>query len=142
MPPATLWSTALPNHESLQVTVNGEKIGELTAKGEDAYTKRLRLLFPGKYRLKVTTEVEDRKLSASSTVNINSNDTINLNISTETFTVKSVPNGVVYIDGQNAGSLDDSGALTLKDYPVTQNMSLYVAYQNGDNVVRSSPECF
>ena len=72
-------------------------------------------------------------------MNINSNDTINLNISTETFTVKSVLNGMVYIDGQNAGSLDDSGVLTLKDYPVTKNMSLYVAYQNGDNVVQSSP---
>ena len=121
------------------MTVNGEKIGKLTAKGENAYTKRLGLIFPGKYRLKVTAEVEGRKLSASSTVNINSDDTINLNISTETFTVKSVPNGVVYVDGQNVGSLDDSGELTLKDYPVTKNMSLYVAYQNGDNLVQSNP---
>lgn len=127
------------NHEGSQVTVNGEKIGKLTAKGENAYTKRLGLIFPGKYRLKVTAEVEGRKLSASSTVNINSDDTINLNISTETFTVKSVPNGVVYVDGQNVGSLDDSGELTLKDYPVTKNMSLYVAYQNGDNLVQSNP---
>lgn len=135
----TYQPAVVTNHEGSEVTVNGEKIGKLIAKGENAYTKRLGLLFPGKYRLKVTTEVEGRKLSASSTVNINSNDTINLNISTETFTVKSVPNGVVYLDGQNAGSLDDSGILTLKDYPVTKNMSLYVAYQNGDNVVQSSP---
>lgn len=135
----TYQPAVVTNHEGSQVTVNGEKIGKLTSKGENAYTKRLGLLFPGKYRLKVTAEVEGRKLSASSTVNINSDDTINLNISTKTFTVKSVPNGVVYVDGQNVGSLDDSGELILKDYPVTKNMSLYVAYQNGDNVVQSSP---
>ena len=49
----TYQPAVVTNHESSQVTVNGEKIGEL----KDAYTKRLGLLFPGKYRFKVTTEV-------------------------------------------------------------------------------------
>ncbi len=65
-------------------------------------------------------------LLAQSTTNVWSSDTVNLDIHTETLTIKSVSNGTVYINDKKVGTLNGKGNLVLKDYPITKNMTLYV----------------
>lgn len=130
------------NHGNSQVTMNGKKIGKLNG-SDGKYSKKLDLVFPGKYHFTVKSEVEGRNLSATSTTNIWANKTLNMDIKTETFKVKSVPNGVVYINDKNAGTLDKDGEITFKSYPITRNMELYVLY-NGtkSELVTDMPDSF
>ncbi len=51
-----------------------------------------------------------------------------MDIETQTFSVKSVPNGEVYINDKKVGTLDNNGEITFKSYPITPNMALYVLY--------------
>lgn len=105
------------------------------------------LLFFPKYQLRVTTyqpEVETNHANSQITVNgknvgklSRSNKSIDMSIATQTFTVKSVPTGVVYINDEKVGTLDNSGKLTLKSYPLTKNMELYVTYGSGKKQVKS-----
>lgn len=115
------------NHGNSQVTMNGKKIGRLNG-SDGKYSKKLDLVFPGKYHFTVKSEVAGRTLSATSTTNIWANKTLNMDIKTETFKVKSVPNGVVYINNKKVGTLDKDGEITFKSYPITRNMELYVLY--------------
>ncbi|MGN1272497.1 MAG: TcaA 3rd/4th domain-containing protein, partial [Lactobacillus sp.] len=84
-------------------------------------------------------QVAGRKLSATSTANIFGNKTLDMDIATQTFSVKSVPNGVVYINDKKAGTLDSNGEITFKSYPVTKNMELYVMYNNNGKSIKSEP---
>lgn len=122
------------NHGDSVVSMNGKNIGKLSG-DNDKYYKKLSLVFPGKYHFTVKSQVEGRTLSAISTTNIWANKTLNMDIKTQTFSVKSVPNGVVYINDKKAGTLDSKGEATFKSYPITRNMELYVLYnKDGQNV--------
>lgn len=60
-----------------------------------------------------------------------------MNIATQTFSVKSVPGGEIYINDKKVGVLDKNGEATFKDYPITKNIQLYVIYKNGKNSIKS-----
>ncbi|GAA2867725.1 zinc-ribbon domain-containing protein [Lactobacillus intestinalis] len=115
------------NHGDSSVTMNGKSIGKLSG-DNGKYYKKLSLVFPGKYHFAVNSKVEGRSLSATSTSNIWANKTLNMDIETQTFSVKSVPNGEVYINDKKVGTLDNDGEITFKSYPITRNMALYVLY--------------
>ena len=115
------------NHGDSSVTINGKSIGKLSG-DNGKYYKKLSLIFPGKYHFAVNSKVEGRSLSATSTSNIWANKTLNMDIETQTFSVKSVPNGEVYINDKKVGTLDNDGEITFKSYPITPNMALYVLY--------------
>lgn len=124
------------NHSNSTVTVNGKNIGGLSG-SSGKYYKKLSLVFPGKYHFNVKSEVSGRTLTATSTANIWSNKTLDMDIQTQTFSVKSVPNGVVYINDKKVGTLDSKGEISFKDYPITRNMELYVVYNNKGKSIQS-----
>ncbi|GAA3639046.1 hypothetical protein GCM10022297_16560 [Lactobacillus hamsteri] len=124
------------NHSDSVVTVNGKNIGKLSS-NSDKYYKKLSLVFPGKYHVVVKSKVAGRNLSATSTANIWGNKTLDMDIATQTFSVKSVPNGVVYINDKKVGTLDSNGETTFKSYPITRNMELYVLYNNDGKNIKS-----
>lgn len=115
------------NHGNSVITMNGKNVGKLTG-SDGSYSKKLGLVFPGKYHFTVKSQVEGRTLSATSTTNIWANKTLSMDIKTQTFKVKSVPNGEVYINDKKVGTLDKDGEITFKSYPITRNMELYVLY--------------
>lgn len=124
------------NHSNSVAKVNGKELGSFS--GEDGkYYKKLSLVFPGKYHFDVKSQVEGRDLKASSTVNIWDNKTVNLEIKTQTFNVKSVPGGDVYINDKKVGTLDENGEARFKSYPITRNMELYVVYHDGKKTMQS-----
>lgn len=125
------------NHANSQITVNGKSVGKLSRSNNGSYYKKLSLVFPGRYQVKINSTVAGRDLTASSIVNVKSNKSIDMSIATQTFTVKSVPTGVVYINDEKVGTLDNSGKLTLKSYPLTKNMELYVTYGSDKKQVKS-----
>ena len=122
------------NHGNSEVSMNGKNIGKLSS-DDGKYAKKLQLVFPGKYHFTVKSQVAGRTLTATSTTNIWANKTLNMDIKTQTFSVKSVPNGEVYINDKKVGTLDKDGEITFKSYPITRNMELYVLY----NGVKSEP---
>lgn len=126
------------NHANSVVKVNGKNVGNLS-KSSDGYYKKMGLIFPGKYHVVVNSQVAGRKLSATSTANIFGNKTLDMDIATQTFSVKSVPNGVIYINDKKVGTLDSKGEATFKSYPITKNMELYVMYNNNGKSIKSEP---
>ena len=126
------------NHANSVVKVNGKNIGNLS-KNSDGYYKKMGLIFPGKYHVVVNSQVAGRNLSATSTANIFGNKTLDMDIATQTFSVKSVPNGVIYINDKKVGTLDSKGEATFKSYPITKNMELYVMYNNNGKSIKSEP---
>lgn len=126
----------ITNHGNSTVTVNGKNIGGLSG-SSGKYYKKLSLVFPGKYHFNVKSEVSGRTLTATSTANIWANRTLDMDIETQTFSVKSVPNGVVYINDKKVGTLDSKGEISFKDYPITRNMELYVLYNNKGKSIQS-----
>lgn len=113
------------NHYNSTLNMNKQNMGSLRGSG-DNYSKKISAILPGEYHFIINSQVSGRKLSATSNVNVWSNKAIDMNIRTDTFTVKSVPNGLVYINDKKVGTLDSKGNLKLKDYPITKNMNLYV----------------
>lgn len=113
------------NHANSVVKVGDKSLGTLTKSG-GSYVKTAPAIIPGKYTFSIKSNVEGRKLTATSTTNVWSSDTVNLDIHTETLNIKSVPNGTVYINDKKVGTLNGKGNLVLKDYPITKNMTLYV----------------
>lgn len=113
------------NHANSVVKVGDKSLGTLTKSG-GRYVKTAPAIIPGKYTFSIKSNVEGRKLTATSTTNVWSSDTVNLDIHTETLNIKSVPNGTVYINDKKVGTLNGKGNLVLKDYPITKNMTLYV----------------
>lgn len=101
-------------------------------------SQKLSPIFPGKYNFVVKSKVSGRNLSANSDVKVWSNASINMNIETKNFTVKSVPDGIVYINDKKAGTLDKNGKLTFNEYPVTKNMSLYVTTEFKGKTLKSN----
>ncbi|MBU3827575.1 MAG: zinc-ribbon domain-containing protein [Candidatus Lactobacillus pullistercoris] len=124
------------NHGDSTVTVNGQDIGKLSG-DSGKYYKKLNLVFPGKYHFNVKSKVAGRVLTATSTANIWGNKTLNMNIETQTFSVKSVPGGQVYINDKKVGDLDKDGKATFESYPITKNMELYVTYNTGNKTIKS-----
>lgn len=132
----TYQPTVETNHADSKITMNGKKLGKLSSDGGE-YTTKLGLLFPGTYNVKAVSQVAGRELTLTSEVDVTSNKTINMDIETKTFTVKSVPNGIVYINGEKEGTLNSKGELTLKSYPFFNKLKLYVSYNTGKNTIKS-----
>ena len=128
--------TVRTNHSKSVVKMNDENIGKLHQSG-DKYVKKLQPILPGKYDFSINSNVQGRKLSASSQNNIWSNDNINLNIKTATLDIRSLPNGVVYINNKKIGSLNSRGRLQLKEYPITESMSLFIRSNAGNKTIQS-----
>lgn len=125
------------NHGDSQVLINGKDIGRLSSVSDGQYNKKIALIFPGKYNIVVKSKVAGRNLTATSTANIWSNKTLNMDIATQTFSVKSVPNGEVYINDKKVATLDENGDANFKSYPITKNMELYVLYNANGKKLRS-----
>ena len=113
------------NHANSEVKIGKKSLGKLTKSGS-SYVKTISAMLPGKYNFSIKSNVEGRNLTATSTNNVWSSNNINLDIHTETLEIKSVPNGIVYINDKKVGTLNNGGNLVLKDYPITKNMTLYV----------------
>ena len=102
------------NHPNSTLSLNHKKVGSLT-ENSNSYSKKIGPVLPGQYHLLVNSKVSGRNLSVASTVNVWSNNDINMNIATKTFTVASVPNGKVYINDKFAGQLDKKGELRFRN---------------------------
>ncbi|MDF7669197.1 zinc-ribbon domain-containing protein [Lactobacillus sp. ESL0703] len=124
------------NHRDTRVLVNGKSGGQVKGSA-DSYYKKLSPLFPGKYHLEVDSVVSGRELKADSTVNVWSNKTINMNIKTATFSIASVPGGTIYINDKKVGVLSGNGSKVFKNYPITDNMEVYVTTTFGSQTIKS-----
>lgn len=124
------------NHNHSTLEVNGHSLGEMEGAGQNFY-QALGMVFPGRYHLAVDTTVSGRRLKADSVVNIWTNRTVDMTIKTGTFQVRSVPNGVVYINDHKAKKLDVNGQAVFKNYPLARDMELYVRSTYDGKKIRS-----
>ena len=105
--------------------------------GNQNYYQDLGLVFPGRYHILVKSKVNNRKLDADSIVNIWSNKTVDMKIKTATFQIRSVPNGVVYINDHKAATLNKKGHYTFKDYPLAKRMEIFVKSKVDGQTIKS-----
>ncbi|MGN1272401.1 MAG: TcaA 3rd/4th domain-containing protein [Lactobacillus sp.] len=113
------------NHVNSTLFINHKNFGQMEG-GNQNYYQDLGLVFPGRYHILVKSTVNGRKLDADSIVNIWSNKTVDMNIKTATFQVRSVPNGVIYVNDRKAAKLNKYGNYTFKDYPIAKRMEIYI----------------
>ena len=139
----TIYATVATNHSSSSVTVNGKYIGHVkrgnfdSEKPDNKYGVRLKHLFVGTYHIKVKSNISGRNLSTTSNYDLWSSGTVDIRIRTESFTVKSTPGAILYLNDQKAGILNKKGQLTFKDYPVTDKLKIYVKAKVGNNTIKS-----
>lgn len=113
------------NNPKSTLYVNGQNYGRMEGADQNFY-QDLGMVFPGRYHLAVNTKVQGRKLKASSVTNIWSNRTVNMTIKTGTFQIRSVPEGMVYINDRRVKRLDKNGQAVFKNYPLSKDMELYI----------------
>ena len=113
------------NHSGSTLLINHKNFGQMEG-GNQNYYQDLGMVFPGRYHISVKSTVNGRKLDADSIVNIWSDKTVDMNIKTATFQVRSVPNGIIYVNDRKAAKLNKYGNYTFKDYPITKRMEIYI----------------
>ena len=113
------------NHSGSILLINHKNFGQMEG-GNQNYYQDLGMVFPGRYHISVKSTVNGRKLDADSIVNIWSDKTVDMNIKTATFQVRSVPNGIIYVNDRKAAKLNKYGNYTFKDYPITKRMEIYI----------------
>ncbi|MBI0121386.1 zinc-ribbon domain-containing protein [Lactobacillus sp. M0398] len=139
----TIYATVATNHSSSSVTINGKYIGHVkrgsfdSEKQDNKYGVKLKRLFVGTYHIKVKSNISGRNLSTTSNYDLWSSGTVDMGIRTESFTVKSTPGAILYLNDQKAGTLNKKGQLTFKDYPVTDKLKIYVKAKVGNNTIKS-----
>lgn len=124
------------NHANSTIYVNNKKFGGVDGSGEDYY-KKIAPLFPGKYHIEVKSVASGYQLSADKSTTIFSNKEINMNIKTVNFMIKSIPSATIYINDKKVGNLDKRGAKVFKDYPVTDDMKIYVVTKVDGKSIKS-----
>ena len=124
------------NHANSTIYVNNKKFGGVDGSGEDYY-KKIAPLFPGKYHIEVKSIASGHQLSADKSTTIFSNKEINMNIKTVNFMIKSIPSATIYINDKKVGNLDKRGAKVFKDYPVTDDMKIYVVTKVDGKSIKS-----
>ena len=124
------------NHPDSMLTV--DKKAPIKMKGADQdYYADIGKVLPGRYHFLVRTKVAGRTLKADSITNVWSDKTINMTIKTGSFQVRSVPNGVVYINDKKAKTLNKYGQTSFNNYPLAKNMELYVQAKYDGKTIRS-----
>lgn len=113
------------NHSGSTLLINHKNFGQMEG-GNQNYYQDLGMVFPGRYHISVKSMVNGRKLDADSIVNIWSDKTVDMNIKTATFQLRSVPNGIIYVNDRKAAKLNKYGNYTFKDYPITKRMEIYI----------------
>lgn len=126
------------NHPDSTLYINKKNYGKMDG-GNQNYYQDLGLVFPGRYHVLVKSEVNKRHLDADSIVNVWSNKTINMKIKTATFQIRSVPNGVVYVNDRKAATLNKKGRYTFKDYPIAKRMEIFVKSKADGKIIKSEP---
>lgn len=124
------------NHPASTLAINDQSPIKMTGADQNYYADLGKVL-PGRYRLVVKTKVAGRDLKADSIVNIWSSKTINMKIKTGSFQVRSVPNGVVYINDKKVKILDKYGQASFINFPLAKNMELYVQAEHDGKTIRS-----
>lgn len=124
------------NHANSILTVDGRKYGKMEGGGQNYY-QDLGLAFPGRYHFLVQTTVSGRKLKTSAITNVWSNKTINLKIKTGTFQIRSVPNGLVYINDKKVKRLNKNGQASFVNYPLAKDTELYIETKYAGKKIKS-----
>lgn len=128
--------TVETNHEGSTLYVNNKNMGRFSAADEN-YVKKVTDLLAGEYVFTVTSPVSGRVLKSSSTERA-SNSTIDMSIQTQIFTVKGPAHSKIYINDNNAGTLDKNGEKTFNNYPVSKEMNLYLTTNVNKKTLKSS----
>ncbi|MCP9331164.1 TcaA 3rd/4th domain-containing protein [Lactobacillus kefiranofaciens] len=124
------------NHADSTLYVDRKNYGQMQG-GDQNYYQDLGLVFPGRYHVLVKAKVNGRQLDADSIVNIWSNKTVNMKIKTATFQIRSVPNGIIYVNDRKVGKLTKNGTYTFKDYPIAKRMEIYIKSKSDGQTIKS-----
>lgn len=120
-----VYPTVTTNHTGNVISLDNHKIATATT---DSYTKKLSALVPGEYHLQSKGRIGGHNLTNSGDYHITSSKTYDLQLTTITVDLDTVPGSAVYLNGKKLGTADSSGTYRLKNEPWSSDMAVYAAY--------------
>lgn len=124
------------NSSGAEIKLNGNKVA--TADSDD-YSKTISGLVPGNYKLESIGSVDGDKLSNQSTEFIGGSSTsVNLDLSTITFRIKSIANADIFVNSKKVGTTSESGSATIGPIASSGNNLLQLKEKVGDNTLTTS----
>ncbi|MHC9537542.1 TcaA 3rd/4th domain-containing protein [Dellaglioa sp. BT-FLS60] len=124
------------NTSGAVIKMNDKKIA--TANSDD-YSKTITGLVPGSYKIEATGAVDGTKLNNESTEILNSpTSSVNLDLSTITFRIKSIAKADIYVNSKKVGTTNGSGTATIGPIASSGNNILQLKEKVGDNTLVTS----
>lgn len=120
-----VYPTVTTNHTGNKITLDHKQIATATS---DNYSKRLSALAPGQYHLQASGKVGKHNLVNSGDYHITSSKSYDLDLTTISANLNTVPGSDIYLNGKKIGTVDNSGTYRLKDEPWSSDMSVSAHY--------------
>ncbi|WP_367377165.1 zinc ribbon domain-containing protein [Levilactobacillus cerevisiae] len=120
-----VYPTVTTNHTGNVITLDNQKIATATT---DDFTKKLSAMVPGEYHLQSKGKIGGHNLTNSSDYHITSSKTYDLELTTISVELDTVPGADVYLNGKKLGTTNSSGTYQIKNEPWTSDMAVYAAY--------------
>lgn len=120
-----VYPTVTTNHTGNVITLDNQKIATATS---DEFTKKLSAMVPGEYHLQSQGKIGGHNLTNSSDYHITKSQTYDLQLTTISAELDTVPGSSIYLNGKKIGTADSSGTYQIKNEPWTSEMSVYAAY--------------
>lgn len=120
-----VYPTVTTNHTGNVITLDNKKIATATS---DEFTKKLPAMVPGEYHLQAKGKIGGHNLTNSSDYHITGSQTYDLQLTTISVELDTVPDSSIYLNGKKIGTADSSGTYQIKNEPWTSDMSVYAAY--------------
>ncbi|MCG0773175.1 hypothetical protein IMAU10062_02348 [Lactiplantibacillus plantarum] len=118
---------------TLHFSVNGKHVA---TSNKATYEHKIGPYVPGSYTLTAKGTVSGHQITNKGTYYLRANgQTYDLDLRTISFTVNGTPNTTVYINGENEGTINSSGTLTLNDIPWSNRMMLTGKYKAGSQTL-------
>ena len=119
------------NHTGTVIKLDNQTVA--TANSDD-FTKTLNPLVPGEYHLQSTGKVGGKQLTNSGDYHITSSKTYDLELTTISCNLETIPASAVYLNGKKVGNADANGTYMLTDEPWSSDMAVYAQYTSSEGV--------
>ena len=134
----SVYATIGSNHAKTTVYADGQKAGQVKHSSEDdLYSYKVGPLFPGTHKFTVKSKLSNKKVSSTSSFNILSSTSKNMDIQTADLKVSGLPNGKIYLDDKKIGNLNGDGKAYIKNAVINNSSSLYTTAQLNKKTIKS-----
>ncbi|MBO2707226.1 zinc ribbon domain-containing protein [Lactiplantibacillus plantarum] len=127
--------TVTTNHTGNVIKLDGKTVATANS---DSFSQTLPAMVPGEYHLQASGKIKGHQLTNSSDYHITSNQTYDLQLTTITADLKTVPGSSIYLNGKEIGKANSAGVYSLNDEPWSSDMAVYAKYASSTGTATSN----